>query len=93
MQIPKYCTDEDLRIWNLGHEAICDGDFEKCRFAIRFGKQAYCGYCPPRCHLHQIIRGQAGCLFCKHATKKLNSAKCLPCLSAETRINYTRVEA
>ena len=85
----KYCNDEKLRTWNLGQN-VCEGDFNHCKYRVIFGKSEYCGYTPGRCTLHQIIRSQAGCLFCKYATKKLSSAKCEPCLSAETRINYER---
>lgn len=90
--VPKYCKDERLRKWNLGPDIDCGGKFEACKHIVKIGNQFYCGYCPGRCSLHQIIRGQAGCLFCKHSTKNLNSAKCLPCLSADTRINFEREE-
>ena len=83
-----YCNDEKRRQWNFGPSFHCDGDSAKCRYLVKFGKQEYCGYCPPRCTLHQVIRSQAGCLFCLFATKGLSCAKCLPCLSAETRINF-----
>lgn len=85
----RYC--EKLRTWNLGPDA-CDGDYANCKCVVKFGNQEYCGYCPGRCGLHQVIKSQAGCLFCKYATKNLYSAKCLPCLSAEIRINYERIE-
>lgn len=88
----KYCTDEKLRIWNLGHEVSCDPNPDRCKYLVKFGKQEYCGWCPPRCTLHQVIRGQAHCLWCKYATKKLDCAKCLPCLSADNRIHFERTE-
>ena len=87
----RYCEDEKLRLWNLGPNE-CNGDYEKCKRVVKFGNQAYCGYTPGRCGLHQVIRSQAGCLFCKYSTKNLDSAKCLPCLSAEKRINFERQE-
>ena len=89
---PKYCIDEKLRTWNLGHEVPCNPVPEKCVYLVKFGKQEYCGWCPPRCTLHQVIRGQANCLWCKYATKHLDCAKCLPCLSADTHINFERTE-
>lgn len=85
----KYCSDKKLREWVFGPDA-CNGDYEHCKSIVVFGKQEYCGLCPGRCTMHQIVKGQAGCLFCKYATAKLSSAKCLPCLSTETRINYER---
>lgn len=87
---PKYCKDKELRRWVMGPDLKCDGDSEKCRFVFCFEKQQYCGWCPPRCTLWEVIRDQAGCLFCKYYTRKLSSVKCLPCLSSETRINYER---
>ena len=87
-----YCTNETLRKWNLGPDFQCNGGFDKCKYAVTFGDQPYCGYCPGRCGLHQIIKGQAGCLFCKYVVKNLDSKKCFECLSAETRINYDRTE-
>lgn len=89
--MPRYCNDKELRAWVLG-KTECDGDSEKCGFLVRIGKQEYCGYCPPRCALHQIIRSQAGCLFCKYATRNLSCTRCADCLSADTRINYERDE-
>ena len=83
-----YCNDEKRRQWNFGPSFHCDGDSTKCEYLVRFGKQEYCGYCPPRCTPHQVVRSQAGCLFCKYVTKSLSSNKCFSCLSAETRINY-----
>lgn len=83
-----YCRDSGLRAWALGPNLQCDGDFETCGKLILKGKQPYCGYTPSRCSLHQIIRSQAGCRWCKHAAKSLNSAKCAECLSAGSRINY-----
>lgn len=87
--MPDYCTDKKKRDWMLGHD-VCDGDNAKCNHKVMFGKQEYCGYCPPRCGLHQIVKSQAGCIWCKYYVKDLNSSRCLPCLSAETRINYER---
>lgn len=89
----KYCHDKALREWNLGHGDFCCENFDKCKYAVKFGREEYCGYCPPRCTLHQVVRGQAGCVWCKYATDKLSSAKCVPCLSAPTRVNFTREEA
>ena len=83
-----YCNDEKRRRWNFGPDFHCDGDAVKCRYLVKIGGQEYCGWCPPRCTLHQVVRSQAGCLWCKYATKGLESAKCLPCLGAETRINF-----
>lgn len=91
MTMPKYCTDEKLRKWNLG-STDCEGDYDHCKHVIRFGGQEYCGFMPPRCGLHEMIRGQAGCLGCEHYTRKLKSAKCDPCLSAPTRVNYVANE-
>ena len=87
---PRYCTDEKLRVWNLGPSVVCDGQPDGCEWLVQFGKQAYCGHCPPRVTLHQVVRGQAGCLWCKWATRNLDSARCLPCLSADTRINFQK---
>lgn len=91
MMMPKYCTDEKLRRWNLG-PTNCGGDYDHCKYVIRLGKQEYCGFTPARCGLWETIRDQAGCLGCEHYTRKLKSAKCEPCLSAETRINFTMNE-
>lgn len=87
-----YCKDEARRKWNFGPDFNCDGDSNKCKYVVKFGKQEYCGYCPPRVTLHQVIRSQAGCLFCKYATKKLSYEKCISCLSEKTRINFVRCE-
>ena len=89
--IPKYCNNKPLRDWVMGPN-FCDGDYSKCKHVVKFGKIEYCGKCPPRCTLHQIIRTQAECLFCKYATKKLSYSKCTECLSSETRINYVRID-
>jgi hypothetical protein len=86
----EYCTNDELRIWNLGHEDFCIKDFSKCKYAIKIGTQEYCGYCPQRCAKSEIIRGQAGCLWCKHSTKKIYSEKCVECLSNAKRINYEK---
>ena len=87
----KYSADKKLREWNLGHDDFCIEDFDKCKHAVRIGKQEYCGYCPSRCTLHQVIRGQAGCLWCKYATKRLDCSKCADCLSQPERINFTDI--
>ena len=89
-----YCTNEKLRKWNRGPDFQCDGDADACKYLVRFGTQCYCGWTPPRVTLHQVIRSEAGCLFCRYATHKLTSAKCEECLKAEERINYVdeRVE-
>lgn len=84
----KYCTDEKLRVWNLGHDDFCNGDFYKCKYAVTIGKQEYCGYCPSRVTLHQVIRGQAGCLWCKYATKGIEYSKCVECLGQPERVNF-----
>lgn len=86
-----YCNDQKRRDWSLGHN-ICDGNSAKCGQLVKIGGQEYCGYCPPRCTLYQIIKSQAGCLFCKYAPCKLNCTRCDDCLSADTRINYERDE-
>lgn len=87
---PKYCDDEKLRTWALGPGA-CDGNYEHCKQVIKFGKQEYCGYCPGRCATHQVIRTQAGCIWCKHSTKNLDCKTCAECLAAPTRINFTDI--
>lgn len=92
MNTPDYCTNLDLRKWVFGPDMKCGGNPDECRFVVQIGKRRYCGWCPPRCTLWEVIRDQAHCLFCKHYTKKLSSAVCGPCLSAETRINYKKCE-
>ncbi len=84
-----YCADKKRRDWALGKN-VCDGDSAKCGYLIKIGKQEYCGFCPPRCAVHQVIRSQAGCTFCKYATRKLSYTKCVECLSADSRINYEK---
>ena len=84
----KFCNDEKLRVWVMG-QTNCNGDFEHCKHVVWFGKQAYCGYCPPRVGLHQVIRGHAGCVWCEHYTKALTCERCVECLSQPTR---TRME-
>lgn len=90
----KYCSDEKLREWVFGHNEDgsvrpdCHGDFGKCRYVIRFGKQEYCGYCPEHVATHQVIRSQAGCLWCRYATKKLTYSMCVECLSQSERVNF-----
>ena len=84
----EYCINKTVRVWNLGHADFCNEDFNKCKYAVKFGKQEYCGYCPPRVTLHQVIRGQAGCLWCKYATKKLSCELCTECLSNTARTNF-----
>lgn len=88
----KYCENEELRNWSLGHN-VCDGDPQKCKRLIKFGKQEYCGFCPSHCALHQIIKGQAGCIFCKYYSKDIDSKKCLECLSNEKRINWQKCDS
>lgn len=85
-----YCRDEARRKWNFGPNFSCDGDSNKCKYVVKFGKQEYCGWCPPRCSLHQVIKSQAGCLWCKYATKRLDYPKCIECLSSQERINFTK---
>ena len=84
-----YCADKKRRDWALGKN-VCDGDSAKCKQLIRIGKQEYCGFSPPRCNVHQVVRSQAGCLFCKYATRNLNYTKCVECLSADNRINFEK---
>lgn len=86
----KYCKSRGLREWMLGKN-ICDGNSSICKHIVKFGNQEYCGFCPPRCSLHQIVKHQAGCLFCRHYIKDLDSSKCYICLSSETRINLLEV--
>ena len=88
MKPNSYCIDEKQRKWVNGPDINCGGDWEHCKRVVMFGNQSYCGYTPGRCGLWQVVRTQAGCLWCKHSKKNLDSAKCLPCLSAETRINF-----
>ena len=85
----EYCNNKEKRDWMLGKN-VCDGNSSSCKRIVKFGKQEYCGFCPPRCALHQIIKGQAGCVFCKYYTKDLDSSKCYSCLSFETRINFVK---
>lgn len=87
----RYCNNKELREWNLGHGNFCIEDFNRCKNAIKIGNQEYCGYCPPRVDMRQVIRGQAGCLWCKHATKRLNFSKCADCLGQPERINFADV--
>ena len=87
----KYCINGELRKWAFV-DTDCSGDYKHCNKIVRFGKQEYCGMAPGRCATHQVIKGQAGCVFCRYYTKDLGSAKCLPCLSSETRINFARIE-
>lgn len=91
-KLSKWCTDEGRMRWNLGQDATCPEDKEHCKFLVYFGQQAYCGHCPPRCVVHDLVRSQAGCLFCKHTTKKLTCATCAECLSERTRINFDPVD-
>ena len=86
----EYCKNKELREWNLGHDVPCNGKPEKCSYLVKFGKQEYCGWCPPRVALHQVIRGQAQCIFCEYATKKLSYPRCVECLGAPERINFKR---
>ena len=83
-----YCNDKNRREWVLGHDDFCIENFDKCRYAIKIGKQHYCGYCPPRISLSEIIHTEAGCLYCKNVTKKLDSTVCAECLSMPTRVNF-----
>lgn len=83
-----YCTDEKKRRWFLGHDIDCGGDHERCKNLVRFGKQEYCGWCPPQVALHQTVREQAGCLWCVYYTKRLSYGKCEECLSEPKRINF-----
>ena len=62
-------------------------DCQKCQHVVSFGKIKYCGYCPPRCGLHQIIKQSADpddrkrrCILCEHYTLSLKSNKCSECL-------------
>ena len=83
-----YCKREDVRRWALGKDIDCNGNPETCKHAVEIGKETYCGYCPPRCALHQIVKGQAGCMGCEYYTKDINTAKCLECLSNPSRTMY-----
>lgn len=87
----EYCINKQVREWVLGKN-VCDGDYSKCKYIIKFGKQEYCGFCPPRCSPHQIVKSQAGCIFCKHYTKDIDNLKCFYCLCSETRINFEENE-
>ena len=85
----EYCNNKEKREWMLGKN-VCDGDPSICKSLVRFGKQEYCGFCPPRCGLHQIVKSQAGCLFCRYYTLSLDSLRCNSCLRSETRINFVK---
>lgn len=85
----RYCQDEALRKWNNGpDDSYCPRDPTLCRHVVAFGNNEYCGWCPPRVTQHQVIRSQAGCLWCRYATKGLTYGRCAECLCADTRINF-----
>lgn len=88
----KLCGNEDLKRWLHGPDAVCDGDFDKCKYTVTFGDNAFCVYPLPHITVWEHVRDQAGCLGCKYYTKKLTSAVCEPCLCAETRINFIQRE-
>lgn len=54
------------------------------------------GECPPRCSLHQIVKGRAEsklgndrkCIWCRHYTKSLKAQRCLDCLGTENLDNF-----
>lgn len=74
--------------WFFG--CIPCGEINKCKYEIKFGKVGYCGYCPARCGLHEVIKSQKGCMWCIHYTKDLKSKVCMECLEHYENINFKR---
>lgn len=68
----------DMVLW--GHSTWYDEQCGNCKMIVQIGKRKFCGLCPPRVALHQVVRGQIGCIWCDNYTKKLDCAACLKCL-------------
>ena len=57
-----------------------DEKCEGCKQVVIINGKKFCGRTEGKVDLHQIVRGQMGCLFCKYYTKKLNSRVCEDCM-------------
>lgn len=68
----------DLPTHSYFYDEKCDG----CRHIIKmgYGRKKFCGKTPPRKRAAVNIRGQMGCLYCKHYTKKITCQTCQECM-------------
>lgn len=75
----------------------CQNCTPNCKKQVKIGKMVYCGDCPPRCGLHQIVKSQGisidhpswkRCIFCQYYTNNLDSKKCHECLSTSNLIHF-----
>lgn len=63
---------------------------EKCKYVVTFGTVKYCGFTPPRCTLHEVIKGAYDasnstrrCILCVNYHRNLSSNICSDCLATE----------
>ena len=66
-----------------------------CKHIVLIGKKEFCGVCPGRTGLHQIIRSQGvssqrwrNCTFCRHYTKDWTCKRCTECLTGDELPNF-----
>lgn len=64
------------------HSYFYDERCEGCKHIITmgYGKKKFCGKSSPKKWTGVDIRGQMGCLFCKHYTKKVTCQTCQECM-------------
>ena len=81
-EVKEYTVDcpihREEELWS--HSTYYDEKCGQCKHIVQIGKRKFCGLCAGRCTLHQVIRGQIGCVCCDNYTKKLDSAVCMKCL-------------
>ena len=78
----------------------CNADCDHCKELVIFGEIGYCGFKPPRCTLHDVIKGMASdisnakrrCIVCANYHLKLNSDTCSTCL-ATVHLDQFKVQA
>lgn len=68
----------DLPTHSYFYDDKCDG----CKHIITmgYGKKKFCGKSSPKKWTGVDIRGQMGCLYCKHYTKKITCQTCQECM-------------
>lgn len=75
----------EYELW--GHSTWYDEKCGNCVNIIQIGKRKFCGLTPPRCTIHQCVRDQIGCIFCKNYTKRLDCVACMACLEANEGVS------
>lgn len=81
----------------LSHGKDCESpELEDCSVCIHFirkGARIFCGYCPPRVAMHQVIKSQGiypgkRCILCVHYHKDLKSDTCNDCIVTMELVNF-----